>query len=88
KQGWPNPMPCPRCTGCTRLVDVITEEETITVSSCLNCGHVGGDALIEHHHSLAAPPEPFRELSQPIYEPTHQRLAYCQPQEEHHSVTS
>ncbi|MEO7859584.1 MAG: hypothetical protein ABIU05_03930 [Nitrospirales bacterium] len=67
---------CPRCAGCTRLVDVITEEEPITVLSCMNCGHGGGEATIDHHHSLDTPPEPFRELSQPIYEPTHRKLSY------------
>ncbi|MEO7863625.1 MAG: hypothetical protein ABIU05_24955 [Nitrospirales bacterium] len=64
---------CPRCAGCTRMVDIVTEEETITVSSCLNCGHVGGDALIEHHHNLDSPPEPFRELPTPVFDPERQR---------------
>ena len=69
--------PCPRCAGCTRPILVITKEDTITATSCLNCGHVGGDALIEHHHSLPIPPEPSRQISTPIYDPTHRRLSYC-----------
>lgn len=67
---------CPRCTGCTAQTVIITEEGALAVVTCLNCGFAGGDALIEHHQGLDTPPEPCRELSQPIYEPTHQRLSY------------
>ena len=71
-------MSCPRCAGCTIPILVITDEETIAAFSCLHCGHVGGDALIEHHHILATPPELTRQLSTPIYDPTHPRLSYHQ----------
>ena len=69
-------LTCPRCAGLTIPILVITEKETITVSSRLNCGHVGGEALLDYHHSLATPPEPSRDICTPTYDPTHRRRSY------------
>ena len=36
-------------------IEMLTEEETLDASTCLNCGAVFGEALLDHHHGLAPP---------------------------------
>ena len=49
-------MPCPKCGGTARRLDLVTAEGRLMVNSCINCGRVFGDAVIDYHRGLAHPP--------------------------------
>jgi hypothetical protein len=51
-------MPCPKCGGYAERIDLVTAEGGITVNSCMNCGRVFGEAVIDYHQGLEHPPEP------------------------------
>ena len=55
-------MPCPKCGGTAQRLDLMTAEGRLMVDSCLNCGRVFGDAVIDYHQDLAQPPEPYPEV--------------------------
>ena len=67
-------MPCRRCNGFLERIEVISEEDTIQVDSCVNCGSIGGETLIDQHHALDHPPAPLlpRRLFLALRLPTHQ----------------
>ena len=67
-------MNCPRCKGCIRRVELITEEETIEVTECLICGFVFGEAILDAHRALMEPPAPRPDVLTPIWDPEHCRL--------------
>ena len=67
-------MQCPRCGGCAMRLEVVSEEETIEVERCLNCGSVFGEPLIDHHHALAGPPRPRSDALTPTWDPERSRL--------------
>lgn len=52
-------MPCSKCGGTARRLDLMTAEGSLMVHSCMNCGRVFGDAVIDYHQRLAHPPEPY-----------------------------
>lgn len=52
-------MPCSKCGGTARRLDLVTAEGRLMVNSCINCGRVFGDAVIDYHHALDPPPEPY-----------------------------
>lgn len=52
-------MPCPKCGGTARRLDLETAEGRLTVNSCVNCGRVFGEAVIDYHQGLDHPPEPY-----------------------------
>ena len=46
-------MPCPKCGGMARRLDLVTAEGRLMVNSCINCGRVFGDAVIDYHQGRA-----------------------------------
>jgi len=67
-------MPCPKCGGTARRLDLMTSEGCLTVNSCLNCGRVFGDAVIDYHQGLDHPPEPYPPVTYSIWDPQRRRL--------------
>jgi uncharacterized Zn finger protein len=61
--------PCPKCGGMARHLDVMTAEGRLTVNSCINCGRVFGDAVIDYHQSLTHPPEPYEPVLHGLWYP-------------------
>ena len=37
------------------------------VKSCINCGRVFGDAVIDYHQGLAQPPEPYPSVPHGVW---------------------
>ena len=52
-------MPCPKCGGTARPLDLVTAEGRLLVNLCINCGRVFGEPTIDYHQGLAHPPEPY-----------------------------
>jgi hypothetical protein len=67
-------MACDRCGGCAVRIAVVTAEGLLTAHSCVNCGRVFGDAVIDHHHGLDPPPEPYPPVTYSIWDPQRRRL--------------
>ena len=67
-------MPCPRCAGFAERIDWVSEEGRLVLDRCVNCGHVFGESLLDHHHALTDPPEPRPDVQTPVYDPQHRRL--------------
>jgi len=61
-------MRCPHCGGYAQYVELITEEESIEVQRCLNCGYLFGNPLLDVHHGIHAPPEPRPDALTPVYD--------------------
>jgi hypothetical protein len=55
-------------------IEMFTEEESIDASTCLNCGAVFGEPVLDHHHGLAAPPAPRPDALTRIWDPEGSRL--------------
>ena len=62
-------MPCPKCGGTARRLDLMTAEGRLMVNSCLNCGRVFGDAVLDYHHGLSVPPAPRPDVLTPVWDP-------------------
>lgn len=67
-------MPCSRCGGFVRLVQLVCEEECLDVFSCLNCGNVEDEQILAHRCER---PEPRPEIQTPTYDPTFGRLVWA-----------
>jgi hypothetical protein len=62
-------MPCPKCGGMARCLDLMTTEGRLMVHSCINCGRVFGDAMIDYHQGLEQPPEPYEPVLHAVWYP-------------------
>ena len=60
-------MPCPKCGGMARRLDLVTAEDRLMVNSYINCGRVFGDAVIDYHQGLAQPPEPYPHVPHSVW---------------------
>lgn len=68
-------MPCPKCGGTARRLDLVTAEGRLRVNSCLNCGRVFGDAVIDYHQGLDHPPAPYPLVTYSRWDPQRRRFS-------------
>jgi len=45
----------------------MTAEGRLMVNSCINCGRVFGDAVIDYHRGLAHPPAPYPPVPHSVW---------------------
>jgi hypothetical protein len=57
---------------------MLTEEETIEANTCVNCGAIFGEPVLDHHHGLSSPPPPRPDVLTPIWDPEASRLKSIQ----------
>lgn len=69
-------MTCARCQGLGRRLGLVTEDGPLDAFYCLNCGHVFGEPLLDHHYALRALPPPRPHAQQPVYDPVRRRLKF------------
>ena len=72
-------MPCSKCGGTARRLDLVTAEGCLTVNSCLNCGRVFGEAVIDYHQGLDHPPEPQPPVPHSVWYAHHRRRTIPAP---------
>jgi hypothetical protein len=61
-------MSCLRCGGFTTAIVDHDMEGPIALLQCVNCGD-RRDGLMDYHRSLLMPPEAYRDLDPPVYDP-------------------
>jgi hypothetical protein len=71
-------MHCSRCGGWSMRLEIITEEETIEAESCVNCGAVFGERILDYHHALDHPPDPLPDTLTPTWDPERRWLKIMQ----------
>jgi hypothetical protein len=42
-------VPWPRCGGYSKRIEMLTEEERIEASTCVNSGAIFGEPVLDHH---------------------------------------
>jgi hypothetical protein len=67
-------MSCPRCDGHSVTIDVVSGEGELTMESCLNCGAIFGEPLLDRHQSLDRLPPPYPAATLPVWDPVKHRL--------------